>query len=118
MKVIKIEDEYALLMMLINLAILLKLPSKYNLREREKEFLANCALYSSKGITLESTEMVSQLCKVMNMKPSDIYTYRNKLKNKGWFIQTTSGLDLLPALDFNNKKIPKYIKLQYKLEIE
>lgn len=117
MKDIKVENETDLLIMVINLALLLKLPYKYYLTEREKQFLARCAIHSSNGISLESTEIVDLLCKDLNMKTSDIYSYRSKLKKKGWFIQTIDGFDLLPALNFKNKKIPRSIRLDYKIEI-
>jgi hypothetical protein len=118
MKVIKIEDEYNMILKMIDLALLLKLPSKYSLLPREKEFLANTILLSNKKIALESGDMVNAICDKMLIKKADVYNYRKTLKRKGWLMQTVTGFELLPFLDYSKKKIPSSLKINYNLVIE
>lgn len=117
MKIIKLESEYDMIIKIIEVALLLKLPAKYSLLPREKEFLANTILLDNKGILLESKEMVNEICIKMEIKKPDVYNYRNILKKKGWLMQTTTGFELLPFLNFSNKKIPSVLNLNYTLKI-
>jgi hypothetical protein len=118
MKVIKIENKYDMLIKIIELALLLKLPSKYSLLPREKEFLANSILLSNEGVLLEGSEMVTKICKQMEVKKADVYNYRNILKKKGWLMQTATGFELISFLDFSKKKIPSNLNINYNLKIE
>lgn len=118
MKVIKIADKYDMIIKIIDLALLLKLPSKYELKYREKEFLANTILLSNEGLLLEGSDMVNAICSKMGVKKADVYNYRNILKKKGWLMQTVTGFELLPFLDYSNKKIPSSLKIEYNLKIE
>jgi len=103
---------------IIELALLLKLPSKYFLHPREKEFLANTIILSSEGFPIEGKDMVIQLCSKMNIKKVDVYNYRNILKKRGWLMQTATGIELIPFLDFSNKKIPSVLNIDYKLKVK
>ncbi len=118
MKVIKIENKYDMIIKMIDLALLLKLPSKYFLLPREKEFLANTILLSNDGVPIEGKEMVDKICHTMNIKKADVYNYRKILKKKGWLMQTTTGFELIPFLDFSKKKIPSSLNIHYNLKIE
>lgn len=117
MNIIKLESKQQFLTTLIDLTLLLKLPAKFYLRPKEKEFLVNSIVLSNEGYSLESTEMVRAICKIMDIKHTDVYTYRNILKKKGWLIQTTDGLNLLSALDYSKKKIPLEQKFNFTLKI-
>ena len=103
---------------IIEMALLLKLPSKYFLLPREKEFLANTIVLSNEGIPIEGREMVLRICKEMGVKKADVYNYRNILKKKGWLMQTTTGFELIPFLDFSKKKIPSVLNVNYRLKIK
>lgn len=103
---------------MIDLALLLILPEKYFLLPREKEFLANTILLVNEGVPIEGTDMVKKICLAMGVKKADVYNYRNILKKKGWLMQTTTGFELLPFLDFSKKKIPTSLKINYNLKIE
>lgn len=118
MKVIRVEDKYEMIVKIIDLALLLKLPPKYFLLPREKQFLANTILLSDEGFLLEGGEMVNEVCNRMGVKKADVYNYRNILKKKGWLMQTTTGFELIPFLDFSKKKIPTSLKINYNLKIE
>ena len=117
MNIIKLESKQQFLTTLIDLTLLLKLPAKFYLRPKEKEFLVNSIVLSNEGYSLESTEMVRAICKIMDIKHTDVYTYRNILKKKGWLIQTTDRLNLLSALDHSKKKIPLEQKFNFTLKI-
>jgi hypothetical protein len=117
MKVIKVNSKYDLLKIMIDLAITLKLGDDYYLRDREKEFLIHSIILSNEGYSLESSETVKTICKLMKIKPDDVYNYRNILKRKGWLNQTPDGLELLSALDYSDRNIPKDIEIKYKLSI-
>lgn len=118
MKVIVIKDKYEMISKMVDLALLLVLPEKYSLLPREKEFLINSIIFHSEGVELEKSDMVNSLCKKMGVKKADIYNYRKRLKEKGWLMQTTTGFELLPFLDFSKKKIPSSLKLDYNLKIQ
>jgi len=118
MKVIKIESKYDMIIKMIDLALLLKLPSKYFLLPREKEFLANTILLSNQGTLIEGKDMVDKICTTMGVKKADVYNYRNILKKKGWLMQTTAGFELIPFLDYSKKKIPYTLNINYNLKIE
>ncbi len=118
MKIIKVHSKYELLIKMIDLAILLKLPPKYGLREREKEFLAHTILLSNEGYAIEGAEVVNEMCKLMSIKKEDVYNYRNILKKRGWLKQTVDGFELLSALDFSDRDIPESLEIRYKLKIE
>lgn len=115
MKVIKLNSKYELLEKIIDLAIILKLGSDYYLRDREKEFLIKTIILSNEGYTLESKEMVKAIAKSMRITSDDVYNYRRILKNKGWLVQTVDGFELLNALDYTDRDIPKQIEIKYKL---
>jgi DNA-binding MarR family transcriptional regulator len=117
MKVIKLKSKYEMLSKIIDLAITLKLPEKFSLRDREKEFLIHNILLSNEGYSLESGELVKEICKEMKIKPDDVYNYRNILKKKGWLSQTTDGFELLSVLDFSDRDIPNELEIKYKLQI-
>lgn len=117
MKIIKVKNKYELLIKMIDLAILLKLPPKYALREREKEFLAHTILLSNEGYAIESGEIVTTICELMKIKKEDVYNYRNILKKRGWLMQTPTGFELLAALDFSDRDIPESLEIRYKLAI-
>lgn len=118
MKIIHIESKYEMIVKIIEMALLLKLPSKYFLLPREKEFLANTIVLSNEGIPIEGREMVLRICKEMGVKKADVYNYRNILKKKGWLMQTTTGFELIPFLDFSKKKIPSVLNVNYRLKIK
>lgn len=118
MKLIKVKSKYDLLLKIIDLALVLKLPPDYNLRDREKEFLANTILLANEGYSLEGREMVKAICKEMKIKSDDVYNYRNILKKKGWLMQTTDGFELLPSLDFTDRDIPTSLEIKYKLQLD
>jgi hypothetical protein len=117
MKVIKVNSKYEMIQKMIDLAILLKLPEQYFLRDREKEFLIHCIILSNEGYSLESGEIVKAICKLMRIKPDDIYNYRNVLKRKGWLNQTPDGLELLSSLDYSDRSIPTELEIKYKLTV-
>lgn len=117
MSIVKVKSKKEFLSKIIDLTILLKLPEQYALRDREKEFLVNSIIITNKGFQLESSEMVKEICKEMNIKSSDVYNYRNILKKKGWLIQTAYGLESLAALNYFNREIPKSIDFQIKLQL-
>lgn len=118
MKVIKVKSKYELLLKIIDLALVLKLSDKYMLREREKEFLAYTIILSNEGYAIESKEIVKAICQEMNIKPEDVYNYRNILKKKGWLMQTMDGFDLLSSLDYSDRDIPTSLEIKYKLQLE
>ncbi len=117
MKIIKLNSKYELLSIMIDLALILKLPKEFGLRDREKEFLIHTIILSNEGYTLESAEMVKTIAKLMNIKPDDVYNYRKILKNKGWLVQTIDGFELLSALDYTDRDIPNDIEIKYKLSV-
>lgn len=118
MSIIKVDSKKDFLNKLIDLTILLKLPEEFILRDREKDFLINTILLNHEGLSLESKSMVNTICTQMGIKKVDVYNYRNILKKKGWLIQTIDGLQLLSALDFSSKAIPKVINFKFTLKIE
>lgn len=102
---------------IIDLAILLKLPEKYHLFPREKEFLVNTILLSNEGLPLEGGLMVKEICSRLGLKKADVYNYRRILKSKGWLMQTINGFELLPFLDFSKKQIPSTLNVNYILKL-
>lgn len=117
MKIIKLNSKYELLSIMIDLTLILKLPAEFSLRDREKEFLIHTIMLSNEGYTLESSEMVKAISKVMKIKPDDVYNYRKILKNKGWLVQTVDGFELLSALDYTDRDIPQDLEIKYKLSV-
>jgi hypothetical protein len=102
---------------IIDLAILLKLPEKYHLFPREKQFLIHTILLSNEGFPLEGGSMVKEICNKLSLKKADVYNYRRILKSKGWLMQTINGFELLPFLDFSKKQIPSTLKVNYILKL-
>lgn len=117
MNVKKVNTKKEFLSIMIDLVLLLKLPEEYILRDREKEFLVNSILLNNEGYSLESSEMVKAICKVMKIKGDDVYNYRVILKKKGWLMQTPDGLQLLMALDYSDKNIPEQIDFKFSLKL-
>lgn len=117
MNIIKLSSKKEFLTKLIDLTLLLKLPSEFYLREKEKEFLIYNIILSNEGYALEGSEIIKIICSEMNIKNADVYNYRNILKKKGWLIQTVDGLQLLSSLDFSNRKIPSEVKFNFILKI-
>lgn len=118
MKEIIVDSEYKLLEKMIDIALILKLPEKYMLLPRQKEFIIYTILISHKGLPLESKEMVSEISKKMGIKNADVYNYRKILKDKGWLNQTMTGFSLPPFLNFSKKSLPKTLNLNYRIVLD
>lgn len=102
----------------IDLASSLYFPEKDWLRLREKEFLVTNVVIRAEGMELKSSEAVTEIKERMNFSSrDDVYNYRNKLKKKGWLVQTEDSIILPPLFDRFSKGIPDRIKYSFSLEI-
>jgi hypothetical protein len=102
----------------IDLASVLYFPESDWLRMREKEFLVTNVVLRAEGLDLKSTDAVDEIKNRMNFSSrDDVYNYRNKLKKKGWLVQTKDSIILPPLFNRFKKVIPDKIRYSFSLEI-
>jgi len=97
--------------MQLDLLCLLNFPVKKRLKGKPRKFYVESIILHMIGVNLDSTDAVEHLREYMDWKMSDdVYTYRYKLKRKGWLLvdpKVTSRFKLLPLFDYREKGLPK-----------
>ena len=117
--ILKVKNKKEFLTVMIDMVVFLhSFPEHMLLRDREKEFLVNTIILSNEGYSLESGEMVKEICKEMKLKPDDVYNYRQILKKREWLTQTQDGFKLPLSLDFSKREIPESIDFKFTLKRE
>lgn len=99
----------------IDLFSSLYIPKANWLTDREKEYFMAHVILNHENKNLLSKEVKVYLENSLNFKNRGVDIYRKKLKDKGWIIQTKSGIELPPAFNYRNKKFPNNITYQFKL---
>jgi len=96
----------------------LVLPTEMKLADREREFLATTFyLNKFKKLKIESKEMAKESSLLMGLSGTqDIYVKRNKLKEKGWLVQTPQNIEFCEYLTFNT--IPNKVNFKCLIQID
>ena len=119
MKVFNHNNEDNLLSRYIDLFSVLYMKDKKKwLTEKEKVFFIHCINIVSKGMSLDdknATALIKQNDKFSN---SNVYVYRDKLKKKGWLLQTNEELIIPPAFTFKSKGVPRNLEFNFKLSVD
>lgn len=113
---LKVENMDSLLKKYIDIFSALYVQEKHWLTEKEKEYFIALIILNSQGIDLSSKKAVYELENTYDFKNKGVYIYRLKLKDKGWIIQTKSGIDIATAFKFDN--LPKMFNFAFKLKID
>lgn len=93
----------------------LNIEEEFRISRREKDFLVTCIMMHYEGYDLGSSESVDEISKRMNFNnKKEVYTYRLKLKKKGYIQQTKESIELPKAFLF--KKIPSKLTFQFAIE--
>jgi hypothetical protein len=113
---LKVQNKEELLKKYIDIFSALYVSTKNWLTEKEKEYFVALILLNSEGVDLSSKKAVFELETTYGFKNKGVYIYRLKLKEKGWIIQTQSGLDI--PIAFKLKSIPKLFSFDFKIKID
>ena len=118
MKVLKKDNKEDYIATYIDVVSSLFIPYDKWLKAREREFLIHSVVIRSEGFNLKDTDAVIELKDRMQFRAKeDVYNYRNKLKKKGWLIQTKDDIILPGFFDRFKKKISGSSTFTFKLAL-
>lgn len=117
MKVVKTDKE-SYIRKYVDVFSSITLDEEMWLTPREKDFFVYCVLINSEDIELSSKEAVDELTKRANFKDKLVYIYRDKLKKKGWLLQTKEGIKVPPTFDFRGRDMPDKLTFKFILAYE
>lgn len=118
MNYIEVESSRELLRKLLDVFCSIHIQESLWLTPKEKEYFLECAMLNARGVDLIEKEAVDYLSSLSNFPNKSVYIYKDKLKKKGWIIQTIDGIIIHPDFDFRKKKIPEKITLHIPLIVK
>lgn len=118
MLIIEREDPLSLVTKYVEVFSVLHVPSENWLTKREKEYFVANVILKAEGIDLSSRRCSIILEKRFGFINRGVSVYRSKLKDKGWLVQTSLGLDLPRAFDFSKGNIPKELSFSFKVKLK
>lgn len=112
------DDVISLLKKYIDVFSVLHVDEENHLTVREKEYLVINILLNANGIDLSSRKASKILEDKFGFKNRGVSIYRSKLKDKGWMIQTSTGIEIVKAFDFSKAKLPTELTFNFKVKLK